>query len=244
MSSYLATLTRLALGIPAVEKQAAEVEAITNCIAARSVLAKAPQPLGLLPDQREELEQRYGRQRVDQADNLLNNFRSFLSRRFGLWSLPNLTTAQLIKKHYHASRVLEVMAGNAYWSKALQEVGCQVLATDSLEWAKTSETGAQSFVPVKKMTATDALARYGEVADLIICAWAPNFNESDCQLVAAWRQLPQRPPLFFVGERDGATNSPRFWQSVPLQNSKGLQKINASFASFDFIEEQIFQVKD
>ena len=59
MSSYLATLTRLAQGIIAVEKQAAEVEAITNCIAARSVLAKAPQPLGLLPDQREELEQLY-----------------------------------------------------------------------------------------------------------------------------------------------------------------------------------------
>jgi hypothetical protein len=244
MSSYLATLTRLSHGIPALEAQSAEIRAITDCIAAKQVLAKAPQPLGLLPDQREELEQRYGKKRVDQADNLLNNFRSYLSRRFGLWSLPNLTTAQLIKKYYHAGRVLEVMAGNAYWSKALQEAGCQVLATDSLEWAKTSETGAHNFVSVQKMTAAEALAQYGEAVDLIICAWAPNFNESDCQLVTAWRRLAKRPPLIFVGERDGATNSPRFWQSVPLQSNLGLRQINASFTSFDFIDEKIFKVKD
>lgn len=243
MNSYLATLARVAQGIPELEAQAAEIKGLVACVAAKKVLPKAPQPLGLLPDQREKLGQHYGQQRIAQADSLLNNLRSFLSWRFGLWSVPNLKTAQLLKDYYHVETVLEVMAGNAYWSKALQAVGCQVVATDSLEWAKTSETGALSFVPVKRLAAAEAVAQYGPQADLLLCVWAPNFNASDCQLVAAWRKLTSRPVLVFVGERDGATNSPRFWQNVPLQSSAGLRKINASFASFDFIDEKIFQVQ-
>lgn len=244
MSSYLKTLQQLAAGCLRLEDQAAEIAAIAGLLAAKKLPEKAPQPLGLLPDEREELAAQFGADRIAKADSLLNNFRSYLSRRFGIWSLPNLTTAALIKDYFHADRVCEVMAGNGCWSRALQEAGCQVTATDSLEWAKTSETGAQAFVDVEQMTAEQAVAELGPQSDLLLCAWAPNFNESDCGLVAAWRKLDKRPPLIFVGERDGATNSPRFWRSIPLQNSRGLRQINASFASFDFIDEKIFQVQD
>ncbi len=61
--------------------------------------------------------------KAQEANNLLNNFRSFLSREYGVWSLPNLETARLIKQEYHVKSSLEIMAGNAYWSKAFKSGG-------------------------------------------------------------------------------------------------------------------------
>ena len=55
------------------------------------------------------------------------------------------------------------MAGNAYWSQALAQVGIKVHSTDSLEWAKTSTTGAKPFYPVEDLPADQAIKKYHTV---------------------------------------------------------------------------------
>ncbi len=134
------------------------------------------------------------------------------------------------------------MAGNAYWSLALNHVGIKMIATDSLQWAQSSMTGRHPFFEVKAMEAREALMRYDHV-DFILCSWAPDFSPEDWLFLKQWRQHSPRPTLLFIGEKRGATNSRLFWQQAHLQSSLPLQKVNQQFNSFDFIQEQFFMVR-
>lgn len=77
--------------------------------------------------------------------------------KYGIWSIANLKTAALIKDKMQIDTALEIMAGNAYWSSTLANVGIQTISTDSLEWAKTSSTGAEPFHPVINLEAAQAI---------------------------------------------------------------------------------------
>ncbi|MEB3365319.1 hypothetical protein SDC49_22550 [Lactobacillus sp. R2/2] len=134
------------------------------------------------------------------VNQLINNLREFLAREFGIWSVPNLTTAELIKNKLNVKTGLEIMAGNAYWSKALAEVGVEMTATDNFEWSKTSKTGTNSFIRVQNLNAEKALSVINNV-DLIICSWAPNFGQHDEKLVLNWRKSNFTNHLLFVGEK-------------------------------------------
>lgn len=209
-------------------------------------LPEAPASLGLLPDQFEDILQEIGadkKKKLTDINNLFNNFRQYLSLKYGIWSVANLNTAKLIKEKLHVKTALEIMAGNAYWSKALEEVGVKTISTDSLEWAKTSSTGAKPFHKIIDLKADQAIKKYQDV-DLILCSWSPNFGSSDLETIAAWRKYNKDSHLLFIGEQDGATNSPEFWSHNWFKKTKELREINRSFRSFDFIDEQIFEINN
>ena len=117
---------------------------------------------------------------------------------FGL--LPNLETARLIKQEYHVKSSLEIMAGNAYWSKALSQVGINAIASDSFSWAKSSTTGEAPIFTTENLDALSAIKKHPEV-DLIICSWAPNFGEDDLKILDLYRSLDHQPVLLFIGEK-------------------------------------------
>lgn len=245
MTNYIDKLQHLDKQIkqPEIHAQVDEVLTIISAVAKGQVLKNAPQKLGFEPDQLEELEIEAGpdkKKAIKAINHLLNGVRQYLSLKFGIWSLPNLATAQLIKEKLHIHTALEVMAGNAYWSKALQEAGIKTIATDSLEWARTSKTGQSSFIPVENLTATEAVKKYTEV-DLVLCSWSPNFGHSDLDLIKSW-QANSHACLLFIGEKEGATNSPEFWLKTQFKSSPELNAINHSFASYDFIDEKFYEI--
>lgn len=228
-----------------VHQQTKEVNAIVQTLKRHEVLAKAPGPLGFYPDEVEDLANQVGAEKAKALkiiNQLFNSLRQFLSIKFGLWSVPNLATAQLIMDQLNVQSSLEIMAGNAYWTKALKQVGVAAIASDSLEWAKSSKTGSQPVEPIVNKSASAAIAQFPTV-DLIICSWAPNFDQSDINAVSAWKQYNPNSHLLFVGEKNGVTNSPKFWHQVKFCYSPALKQINQSFTSFDFIDEQIFEIK-
>ena len=220
-----------------------QVNIINNIIAnlqKKEILPKSPNSLGFLPDSLDIMIDNIGnKDKVQEANNLLNNFRSFLSREYGVWSLPNLETARLIKQEYHVKSSLEIMAGNAYWSKALSQVGINAIASDSFSWAKSSTTGEAPIFTTENLDALSAIKKHPEV-DLIICSWAPNFGEDDLKILDLYRSLDHQPVLLFIGEKNGATNSASFWQKA---KSRTNTKVNRSFQSFDFIDEKVFEIK-
>ncbi|RMC57590.1 SAM-dependent methyltransferase [Lactobacillus sp. ESL0260] len=248
MTDFLSKINQLdaRLNIELVHQQVVEINNIVATIRQKQVLKRAPKKLGFLPDVAEEICSNHFHSK-DQLDDfktinqLLNNTRQFLAIKFGLWSIPNLETAQVIKDQLKINKGLEIMAGNGYWSKALSQVGVKMTATDNLDWSRTSNTGAQAFVPVSNYDAARAVKQFSDV-DLIICSWAPNFGNSDEKVVNAWQKLNSATHLLFVGERNGVTNSASFWQKEPFLHSKELRLINQTFTSFDFIDEQIFEI--
>lgn len=247
MTDFLDKINRLdrELQLPEVHQQVNELKLIVNCIKQRQVLKNAPQPLGFYPDELEKLQnglKPQARGDLTVLNHLLNGLRQYLSINYGIWSVPNLTTAKLIKDQFQITSALEIMAGNAYWSKAFAEVGIKTVATDSLEWARTSKTGGKPFFKLANKTAVSAIKQFTGV-DLIFCSWAPNFDQSDLLAIKAWRKYHPACHLLFVGEQNGATNSPAFWHQARFCHSKELTIINRSFSSFDFIKEQIFEIK-
>lgn len=247
MSDYLSKLIYLShqLNLPAVSAQTKEVKTLVQDLNTKTVPVQAPRKLGFAPDR---LEQMDGNLTADQrkklrlVNHLLNSVRQFLSLRYGTWSIPNLQTAKLIKSKLRVHHSLEIMAGNGYWSLALKRAGLKTIATDSFTWAKTSATGAKNLFLVHDLPAEQAIRTYKQ-ADLIICSWAPNFGHSDWAAVQSWRRYNPAAHLLFVGEKNGVTNSPLFWQKAHFLPSPALKAINASFTSFDFINEQIFEIR-
>ncbi|RHW54649.1 SAM-dependent methyltransferase [Lactobacillus bombicola] len=211
----------------------------------KKIMPLAPKKLGFLPDEIEAICFQVAankKKKVRIINQLLNSVRQFLSIKYGIWSLPNLATAKLIKDYFQIDQALEIMAGNACWAKALTEVGIETIATDSLEWAKTSLTGNNPYMAVKNYDAPKAIKKFA-TAQLIICSWAPNFTKSDLLAIKAWQKYNPQSHLLFIGEKNGATNSMAFWQEVKFNYSQKLDKINQSFKSYDFINEQIFEIK-
>lgn len=247
MTSYLDKLKQIddTLEEKQVHSQVLEVQNIIETVANKQVLTIAPMKLGFLPDKFEEILSIVGsskRQELTTLNHLLNSVRQFLSLKYGIWSVPNLKTTSLIKKELHISSALEIMAGNAYWSKALTLAGIKTIASDSLQWAKTSPTGGQWMMPVQNYSAKNAIKKFNKV-DLILCSWSPNFGDSDLTAIAAWKRYNPESKLLFIGEKNGATNSPTFWEKERFINSSQMKRINSSFNSFDFIDEQIFEIE-
>ena len=246
MINFLSKINQLddQLNIKQVHRQVKEINDIFSIMSQRQVLKKAPEKLGFLPDIFEEICASLTQTEIRQfrtINHLINNLRQFLAISFGVWSLPNLQTAKAIKDRLNIKTGLEIMAGNAYWSKALSDVGVKMTVTDNLDWSKTSNTGSKSFMPVTNFDAAKAIEMFGNV-DLIICSWAPNFGNSDTKVVSTWQKLNTPSHLLFIGEKNGATNSEDFWQKGLVHHSKELKQINQTFPSFDFIDEHIFEI--
>lgn len=247
MTDFLEKINHLAAEIDnkQVYQQAKEIMTIIQAIEKKQVLVKAPELLGFYPDELEEIAKEVDPQKIAALkiiNQLFNSTRQFLSIHYGLWSLPNLETAQAIKEKLHVKSALEIMAGNAYWTQALNQVGIKTIATDTLQWAKTSRTGQQPFESVLNQSASSAIAQFTAV-DLILCSWAPNFNCSDLAAVKAWKKYNPKSHLLFIGEKNGATNSSNFWHQEKFSHSPALRQINQTFTSYDFIDEQIFEIE-
>lgn len=247
MTEFIEKIKDLGVGFtdPEIARQVAEVELLDSVVQGQRLLASAPGKLGLSDRKMGELSWEMSDEdysRLKTLNKLFNNVRQYLSLQYGIWSVPNFETANLLKEELGVETALEVMAGNAYWSKALSDAGVQVWATDSLEWAKTSQTGSKPFYRVEDLSADQAVKKYATV-DLILCSWAPNFGQADLDLIQARQYYAPRAKLVFIGEKNGATNSAEFWQKTKFVKSDSLKKINRSFKSYDFIKEQIFEVK-
>lgn len=245
MTKYLKKINQLAnnLDISPINEKVRLINQTISLIKAKKIPQKRLPHLAFQPDELAELVNHFPKKRTEIViiNKLLENFRQYLSLEFGIWSLPNLTVAKLIKEQYQIKTALELMAGNALWSKALNEVGIDCLATDSFEWAKSSATGKKGYFPVKNLDAVSAIKEYPKF-DLIICSWAPNFGKNDMAIINTWKKYSDGH-LLFVGEKMGATNSPEFWYQAKFKHSKKLKTINRSFVSYDFIQEELFEIE-
>lgn len=247
MENFLNRLIKLdkSVKVDSIHQQVLEVKEIIAKINKKKVIITRPSKLEIPPDKFEELSNKLSKSQVEDLrvlNKLLNNFRSYLSRRYGIWSVPNLTTAARLKQEFNVKSALEIMAGNGYWSLALNKVGIKTIATDSLQWAKTSQTGNNSFYPVEKLSAQQAIEKYSNV-DLILCAWAPNFGTEDYDVLQTYRKsCDLRTKLVFIGEKNGATNTNLFWQEAKIVDRKKIKKVNQTFQSFDFIDEKFYGI--
>lgn len=182
---------------------------------------------------------------LPKLDRALRNFRDYLEDTYGMWSYVNAPFAKALADYLNGAPVLEIMAGNGYISKGLRNNNAnqQIYATDSQAWVKENETGKHPVTKIEKLDAVSAIKKYGDQVDYVIMSWAPDKGETDWEVLQLLRQDYPDIKFLVIGEKDGATNSKKFWQEAQLSQDEDLQKVNQQLHSFDLIDEQIYLVK-
>lgn len=181
---------------------------------------------------------------LPKLDRALRNFRDYLEDTYGMWSYVNAPFAKALADYLNGAPVLEIMAGNGYISKGLRNnANQQIYTTDSQAWTKENETGKHPVTKIEKLDAISAIKKYGDQVDYVIMSWAPDKGETDWDVLQLLRQDHPDVKFLVIGEKNGATNSKKFWQEAQLSQDEDLQKVNQQLHSFDLIDEQIYLVK-
>lgn len=182
---------------------------------------------------------------LPKLDKALRNFRDYLEDTYGMWSYVNAPFAKALAEYLNGAPVLEIMAGNGYISKGLRNNNAnqQIYTTDSQAWIKENETGKHPVTKIEKLDALAAIKKYGHQVKYVIMSWAPDKQETDWEVLQLLRQDYPEVTFLVIGEKDGATDSKKFWQEARLSQDDELQKVNQQLHSFDLIDEQIYQVK-
>lgn len=179
---------------------------------------------------------------LPKLDKLLRNYRDYLEETYGMWSYTNSSFTNALSKYLNGQPVLEVMAGNGYISKGLHNSNQYqtIYTTDNQSWIKENETGKHPVTTVEKLNVLDAVKKYGKEVKYVIMSWAPDKGDQDWQLLQLIREEFPQLKLLVIGEKDGATNSKKFWNNAKLSQPDQLQTVNQYLRSFDLIDEQIY----
>lgn len=179
---------------------------------------------------------------LPKLDKALRNFRDYLEETYGMWSYVNAPFAKALSTYLDGAPVLEIMAGNGYISKGLRNNnGTQkIFTTDSQAWVKENETGKHPVTDIEQLDALAAIKKYGDQVKYVIMSWAPDKQETDWAVLQLIRQDFSELKLLVIGEKDGATDSKKFWQNAKLSQPDDLQQVNRQLQSFDLIDEQIY----
>ncbi len=182
---------------------------------------------------------------LPKLDKALRNYRDYLEETYGMWSYVNAPFAKALSDYLGGAPTLEIMAGNGYISKGLRNNNAtqKIYTTDSQAWIKENETGKHPVTKIEKLDALEAIKKYGDEVEYVIMSWAPDKGEIDWEVLQLLRSTFPEVKLVVIGEKDGATNSKKFWQEAQLSQDDELQKVNANLHSFDLIDEQIYLAK-
>lgn len=165
------------------------------------------------------------------------NLRQVMIESFGIWHICNQLWINDLQAFCGLdSHNLEIMAGNAVISANLKNT----IATDNLDWQGQDNDRPCPWTTVEKLDAVTAVQKYYSHVDNIIMAWAPDSGEVDWQVLQFLRQNHFQGNLIVIGERNGATNSAKFWQNAQLQL---VDQLNQHHRPFDFINDQVWLVK-
>lgn len=180
---------------------------------------------------------------LPELDRKLRSFRDYLETQYGMWAYISSGFTAELAKFLNGRPALEVMAGNGYISQGLKNNHANVITTDSLTWTHENQTGKQTVVSVEQLTALEAYEKYKDQVDFIIMCWSPDGLPIDVELLNAIRNDNHPVQLLVIGEKNGATNSPEFWQTAQFVETEELTKLNQFYPHFDLIKDQVYLVK-
>jgi len=184
---------------------------------------------------------------LPKVDQLLRDFRDYLEDQYGMWAYINAPFLKDLAEFVGDRPVLEVMAGNGYISKGLQNLHPQqhIITTDSKAWTKEADnqTGKHPVTTIEGLDAVSAFEKYAGDIDYVIMSWSPDKLTIDWDLLQAIRASDHQVPLICIGEQYGATGSKQFWDQAIYQDGAAVDKLNAHYRPFDLIHDQVYVVR-
>lgn len=147
--------------------------------------------------------------------------------------------ADYLKGH----KCLELMAGLATITSALQKRGVDIIATDDKSWRDGIWKGKE-WTDVEEIDAIEAIKKYGADVDYIIMSWAYMDNTA-YRCLQAMREVNPNCKMIVIGESwGGCTADDSFFDSVELIEDYIIDNIvNTNYQTWFAIHDYIKVVK-
>ena len=183
------------------------------------------------------------REVLEQVSAVEKTLKAYAERKLPRHPLPKLGFSEEfimdhlldLALHLNGRKTLQLMSGNAVLSAGL----ANVTATDSFDWSKQDVTRPDPWTKVENLDATSAVEKYADVMDVIIMEWAPDTSEDDWEVLQKLRTMRWPGEFIVIGERNGATNSEKFWDECRLEEPEDL---NQRHERFDFIDDRVYLI--
>ena len=151
------------------------------------------------------------------------------------FALIDKVFARKLAEYIGNSKCLEIMAGLGSLSFALREQGVNVITTDNKDpsWNHCFDREAREWCDVQQMDCIEAIEKYGDDVDYVICCWPP-MRSADLEIQICQSCKKHNCKIIYIGEdEDGCTSSCEFFNRVTSISSIGIKKW---IGLFDFCE--------
>ena len=178
---------------------------------------------------------------ITQLDHLFIDFRSVVRENMGIYCILNeklLDELLPILK----SPILEIAAGNGFLSSRLSKRGFKITAVDNGNYQFETKHHKKYF-PVVKSDAVKYMNNHLVDFQTILLSWAPDNEFFDWEILQLIRKSRKSVEFVIIGERNGKTNSSKFWQDAHFINLKKMIRLNQNFLDFDLYRDRIYMVE-
>lgn len=175
-------------------------------------------------------------------DHDLRDFRDYLSETYGMWAYTHAIFLQDLSTYLNGAPILEIMAGNGYISAGLRKRNANqiIYTTDDTSWVNENATGNHAVTKIESLDALAAIDKYASKVEYVIMSWSPDGIDIDWQVYQKLQAEYPTTKLLIIGEKNGATDSPIFWDNAQLEL---VPELNVHYQTFDLINEQVFITK-
>lgn len=143
--------------------------------------------------------------------------------------------ADTLAKFLKDKQCLEIMAGKAVLSKALQDRGIDIIATDNFSWESQNN---DPWTTVEHIEAGDAIRKYKNV-DYILASWMPMDIHSK-RLIRMIRKYNPDVRLIIIGEDwGGCTANDDWFERVEVVESGSFYEVYKESSSWYGIHDRI-----
>ncbi|EHN58214.1 hypothetical protein [Oenococcus kitaharae] len=181
---------------------------------------------------------------AEELDQLLGDYRQYLIERYGMFAYIAKPWINDLYTYLDGRPALEIMAGNGFLTAGLRQlqIDYPITATDNFDW-KLMDRQMTPITKVVKMDASAAVEYYLKDVEVIVLSWSPQHANSDWLILNFLRVhhfFNRGGELIVIGEKNGVTNSKKFWQQAQLSVPVLL---NQNWPRFDLVKDQVFTVK-
>lgn len=135
----------------------------------------------------------------------------------GMYALVTNDWVKELAKFLEDKKVLEVMCGRGWLSKALKDNGIEIISTDAYKSHLNWTTELEPLVDIENLTAVKSVKKYHEDVDYIIMSWAPYDKPVAYNVIQKLKELNSNAKVIFIGEgAGGCTADFDFYDSIDV----------------------------
>lgn len=123
-------------------------------------------------------------------------------------------------------RCIEIMAGSGALSYALQRCGVNIIATDDYSYNHVHKEwfGCNQWTAVQKIESVEAIRKYGNERDIILCFWSEQTDRAFYSLIKM-REINPKAIMIYIGEFYGATADKNFMKIAKVIEDEDFKEI-------------------